>query len=283
MSSQLLGKLTIKPIPKTKEDLVIKIKKPASEMSEVVVKTKIIDKSRDNLDFNRDEFLAKIKPKSTIPATSKTIIKTKSTQDREDREDKDTIIMQDVEKLPERLILQPFTEKSTDSQKISNISESTKSKSRDTVKPSARITQTPIGIPLEGPSSQLIIGSESINKRLPQPKEKIIIRASNYYMNNREIFINFINSIFGDYKKLIDKDEKSLSCEKSKTDEFSLLTHQKIVRDYINLYTPYRGLLLYHGLGSGKTCSSIGIAEGLKTDKKIIIMTPASLRVNYNF
>ena len=284
MSSELLGKLTIKPIPKTKEDLVIKIKKPASEMSQVVVKTKIVDKSQDNLDFNRDEFLAKIKPKTDISAKSKTIIKTKSIQDkedREDREDKDTIIMQDVEKLPERLILQPFTDKSTDSQKITDISESTKSKSKDTVKPSARITQTPIGIPLEGPSSQLIIGSESIDKRLPQPKEKILIRASNYYMNNREIFINFINSIFGDYKKLIDQDEKSLSCEKSKTDEFSLLTHQKIVRDYINLYTPYRGLLLYHGLGSGKTCSSIGIAEGLKTDKKIIIMTPASLRVNY--
>ena len=63
--------------------------------------------------------------------------------------------------------------------------------------------------------------------------------------------------------------------------QFTLLTHQKIVRDYLNLYTPYRGLLLYHGLGSGKTCSSIAIAEGMKTDKKIVVMTPASLRMNY--
>ena len=47
------------------------------------------------------------------------------------------------------------------------------------------------------------------------------------------------------------------------------------------MYTPYRGLLLFHGLGSGKTCSSIAIAEGLKTEKQIIIMTPASLQVNY--
>ena len=53
------------------------------------------------------------------------------------------------------------------------------------------------------------------------------------------------------------------------------------MRDYINIYTPYRGLLLYHGLGSGKTCSSIAIAEGIKNDKKILIMTPASLRDNY--
>jgi hypothetical protein len=72
-----------------------------------------------------------------------------------------------------------------------------------------------------------------------------------------------------------------MTCDRDDSGDFNLLTHQKIVRDYINLFTPYRGLLLYHGLGSGKTCSSIGIAEGLKTDKKIIIMTPASLRVNY--
>ena len=59
------------------------------------------------------------------------------------------------------------------------------------------------------------------------------------------------------------------------------MPHQKIVRDYINLYTPYRGLLLFHGLGSGKTCSSIAIAEGMKSSKQIIVMTPASLRRNY--
>ena len=59
------------------------------------------------------------------------------------------------------------------------------------------------------------------------------------------------------------------------------MTHQAIVRDYLNLYSPYRGLLLYHGLGSGKTCTSIAIAEGLKSVKPIIVMTPASLRVNY--
>ena len=60
-----------------------------------------------------------------------------------------------------------------------------------------------------------------------------------------------------------------------------MLTHQKIVRDYINIYTPYRGTLLYHGLGSGKSCSSIAIAEGMKNDKNVIILTPASLRTNY--
>ena len=38
---------------------------------------------------------------------------------------------------------------------------------------------------------------------------------------------------------------------------------------------------MYHGLGAGKTCGSIGIAEGMKTTKKIVIMAPASLIPNY--
>ena len=46
------------------------------------------------------------------------------------------------------------------------------------------------------------------------------------------------------------------------------MKHQKIVRAYMNPETPYRGILLYHGLGSGKTCSAIAITEQFKQDKK---------------
>jgi hypothetical protein len=47
------------------------------------------------------------------------------------------------------------------------------------------------------------------------------------------------------------------------------------------LETPYRGLLLYHGLGSGKTCSSIAVAESLLSTKKVFVLLPASLEQNY--
>jgi hypothetical protein len=136
-------------------------------------------------------------------------------------------------------------------------------------------------IPL-GPDSMIQIGDTSLPKRLPPPP-KYDLRASNYYMNNRETFINFINSLFEPYKEDLLDESKEMTCEDigKETGKIGLLTHQKIVRDYINLYTPYRGLLLYHGLGSGKTCSSIAIAEGMKSSKKIIVMTPASLRRNY--
>ena len=36
---------------------------------------------------------------------------------------------------------------------------------------------------------------------------------------------------------------------------------QMLVSSFLSLHTPYNGLLLYHGVGTGKTCSAIGIAE----------------------
>jgi hypothetical protein len=120
-------------------------------------------------------------------------------------------------------------------------------------------------------------------ERLPKKQPPVIVKVSSYYMNNREIFVNFINSLFEPYRQELMENEENISCDiiGKKNSDFSLLTHQKIVRDYINLYTPYRGVLLYHGLGSGKTATSIGIAEGMKDSKQVIIMVPASLRANY--
>ena len=125
--------------------------------------------------------------------------------------------------------------------------------------------------------------SFGLAERVNPPTDFIQIKASKYYMNNREMFINFINSLFRPYKEEMEQSSKNVTCDTldKEQNDFSLLTHQKIVRDYINLYTPYRGLLLYHGLGSGKTCTSIAIAEGMKHAKKIMVLTPASLRRNY--
>jgi hypothetical protein len=133
-----------------------------------------------------------------------------------------------------------------------------------------------------GPEHMVIIGDTSLPTRLPRPPV-YELKSSKYYMNNREIFVNFINNLFQPYKEDLMDESKGISCDTigRETSNVGLLTHQKIVRDYINLYTPYRGLLLYHGLGSGKTCSSIAIAEGLKNSRKVIVMTPASLRRNY--
>jgi hypothetical protein len=150
-------------------------------------------------------------------------------------------------------------------------------------KPVARYTKKVITNVINlGPAAMIQIGDTPIAKRLPPPPV-FDIKASSYYMNNREIFVNFIDNLFEPYKEDLMDETQNISCDNigKDTGKVGLLTHQKIVRDYINLYTPYRGLLLFHGLGSGKTCSSIAIAEGLKSYRQIIVMTPASLRRNY--
>lgn len=70
--------------------------------------------------------------------------------------------------------------------------------------------------------------------------------------------------------------------------EFELLPHQKFIRNYLSFETPYNSLLIYHGLGTGKTCSSIGVAEEFRTyanqmgvNKKIIIVASKLVQDNY--
>jgi len=124
------------------------------------------------------------------------------------------------------------------------------------------------------------IGRKLLVNRLPH-KIPFKVRTSAYYMNNRKIYIKKISELFAHYRKELLDTAGTASCDKREEVSFDLLTHQKVVRDYLNLYTPYRGLLLYHGLGSGKTCTSIAIAESMKTEKQIIIMTPKSLKMNF--
>jgi len=67
---------------------------------------------------------------------------------------------------------------------------------------------------------------------------------------------------------------------KAKTQRF--FPHQRIVRDIVQLDSPYRGLLLFHSLGTGKSATSIASAEVFTArHKKIHILVPAALEQNY--
>ena len=58
--------------------------------------------------------------------------------------------------------------------------------------------------------------------------------------------------------------------------------HQRIVRDIIQLDSPYRGLLLFHSLGTGKSATSIASAEVFAArHRRIHILVPAALEANY--
>jgi len=171
---------------------------------------------------------------------------------------------------------EPALEQEPELEEVEDTAIKPKTKSRKT-------SSLPKGVSILPPEAWIQFGDTPLIERLPAKQPKVNYKVSSYYMNNREIFVNFINSIFEPYRDQVLDDTTEISCDDlaKGSGDFTLLTHQKLVRDYLNLYTPYRGLLLYHSLGSGKTASSIAIAEGMKSAKKVIVMTPASLEDNY--
>jgi hypothetical protein len=91
-----------------------------------------------------------------------------------------------------------------------------------------------------------------------------------------------------EYKKyIVPKSNESMEayCYPKK---FTLQSQQLFLADFLSnkhspwkIYDHIRGILIYHQIGSGKTCTSITIAERFKTTYKIIIVLPASLINNF--
>jgi len=70
--------------------------------------------------------------------------------------------------------------------------------------------------------------------------------------------------------------------------EFELSPHQAFVKNFMSFQTPYSSLLLYHGLGSGKTCSAIGVCEEMRDymkqtgiSKRIMIIASENVQNNF--
>ncbi len=92
------------------------------------------------------------------------------------------------------------------------------------------------------------------------------------------------------YNIVIPESQRQMESEAAKlcSAEFELAPHQLFVRNFLSMMTPYNSLLLYHGLGTGKTCSAISVAEEMRDymtqlglTKKILVV--ASVNVQDNF
>lgn len=78
-------------------------------------------------------------------------------------------------------------------------------------------------------------------------------------------------------KDLIDAAWKS-ACS---TSEFNVTHYQLFLRNFLSPTTPYNAVLLYHDVGTGKTCSSITIAEQFRSTHKIVVLTSPGLRDSF--
>lgn len=104
--------------------------------------------------------------------------------------------------------------------------------------------------------------------------EMKMITPDVYELPNRKNFVNYIDDTFKSYKF-------KAGHKFTRSERFTFFNQQKLVRDYLQHDSPYRGLLLYHGLGVGKTCASIAIAEGFKSNRKVVVLLNKSLQQNF--
>ena len=109
-----------------------------------------------------------------------------------------------------------------------------------------------------------------VNKQRVYPKY--------WELPNRKHFYNWVSETFKKYEETntIDKTEKSRI-----PNQIELNNIQCLTRDYLQGVSPARGLLLYIGLGVGKTCAAIAISEAILTKKEVIVISKASLETNF--
>ena len=278
--SSLLEQLEVKPQSKTQQKVKIII--PTEGQAKVRAKPRIIDRTGE--EFDRSVIMEKLKRRGLSVPKMKQIAKIRVlTEALSDTPEKKVIEEEVIKVKKPRIKI-----KKLGKVKIRGSKNIKKGTITAIAKPGTPVIKVKLPKKISLRRSQvspaIIKFERELSSKLPAPQPSVNIRAGAYYRNNREIFVNFINSLFAPYKDELIEESKNLTCDsmnEAKSGAFSLLTHQSIVRDYINLYTPYRGLLLYHGLGAGKTCASIAIAEGFQNPMHILVMTPASLRQNY--
>ena len=103
-----------------------------------------------------------------------------------------------------------------------------------------------------------------------------------YVLPNRKAFADSIVRMYKKYREPASQEDEDIDlCQERTGTGRELFPYQKLVRDYLLVETPYRGLLLYHGLGSGKTCASISVAESLLTKQKVYVLAKKSLLLNF--
>jgi len=87
----------------------------------------------------------------------------------------------------------------------------------------------------------------------------------------------FYNWVYPTYEECAYKKEKHPNEEYT---DFYLSQGQKFVKDFL-VNSPYRGILLYHGLGTGKTCAALITAQELIDKHHVLLFIPASLKQNW--
>lgn len=116
------------------------------------------------------------------------------------------------------------------------------------------------------------------SEKPPSTSEFGPVHRNLYPVPDNTDFLKSVAESLKKYKPMLAKDQKEASCKRK-----SSFAHHQVLAAYFNARNPYRGILVYHGMGSGKTCSSVALAEKLggKETRPIWVLTPHALESNY--
>lgn len=145
---------------------------------------------------------------------------------------------------------------------------------------------------------ELDIAEKAYNDKLKGTEKKEIDILEKQEKLNPELYPtlndpNFLVKIakkleFSETKYKGDIGNVEIMADKMCNEERELAPHQIFVRNFLSFNTPYNSLLLYHGLGSGKTCAAVGIMEECRVNfkqlginKKIFVLAQPNVQNNF--
>lgn len=68
--------------------------------------------------------------------------------------------------------------------------------------------------------------------------------------------------------------------------DFTIKGHQSFLKNFMTKESPYKSILIYHGVGVGKTCSGVTIAENFRDpyarrDRRILILSSKNIQIGW--
>ncbi len=87
----------------------------------------------------------------------------------------------------------------------------------------------------------------------------------NINQETEEIFNPYDDDFYENiYRKKEFYDNRLSAIEQFPQEPGQLMKHQKIIANFLSSHTIYNELLLFHSMGTGKSCSTVGAVEAIK-------------------
>lgn len=127
---------------------------------------------------------------------------------------------------------------------------------------------------------------EDIDRYLPRDiTDETKVKPKYWELQNRKSFYQWLDDHFKKYNQGDKESREKVNFEEIQPNKDRIISQlspvQKLIRDFMQGASPYRGILAYYGLGVGKTQTAISIANAIDNKDDVIFMSKAALEPNF--